>query len=94
MLCDNAALATTQPARFYLPAYIGSRGWVALRLDVGNVDWDEVSELVIGRYRLVAPKRLGNCRMQIDDWKRRREPLPSINRQSKIVNRKLAIAGP
>jgi hypothetical protein len=25
--------------------YIGSRGWVALRLDVGEVDWDEVGEL-------------------------------------------------
>jgi len=35
---DNAALAASQPGRFYLPAYIASRGWVALRLDVGNVD--------------------------------------------------------
>jgi len=55
---DNAALAAAQPARFYLPAYVGPRGWVALRLDVGNVDWGEVSELVMGSYRLVAPKRL------------------------------------
>jgi hypothetical protein len=36
---DNKALAEAQPRRFYLPAYIGSRGWVALRLDVGKVDW-------------------------------------------------------
>jgi phosphoribosylglycinamide formyltransferase-1 len=55
---DNAALAAAQPDRFYLPAYIGPRGWVALRLDVGKVDWDEVRELVLGGYRLVAPKRL------------------------------------
>src|ERR1700731_2709636 len=55
---DNVALAATDPGRFYLPAYIGSRGWVALRLDVGDVDWDEVAELAIGSYRLVAPKRL------------------------------------
>jgi hypothetical protein len=55
---DNTALATAQPRRFYLPAYIGPKGWVALRLDAGKVDWDEVSELVIGSYRLVAPKRL------------------------------------
>jgi hypothetical protein len=38
---DNKALAEAQPRRFYLPAYIGSRGWVALRLDVGKVDWSE-----------------------------------------------------
>ena len=55
---DNVALATADPGRFYLPAYIGSRGWVALRLDAGKIDWDEVSELVAGSYWLVAPKRL------------------------------------
>src|SRR5947208_3789034 len=55
---DNTALAVAQPERFYLPAYIGPRGWVALRLDGGEVDWDEVAELVVGSYRLIAPKRL------------------------------------
>ena len=55
---DNAALAAANPARFYLPAYIGPKGWVALRLDVGPVDWEEVAELVVTSYRLVAPKRL------------------------------------
>jgi hypothetical protein len=55
---DNKALVAAQPDRFYLPAYIGPRGWVALRLDVGVVDWGEVAELVATSYRLVAPKRL------------------------------------
>ena len=55
---DNTALAVAQPERFYLPAYIGPRGWIALRLDTGKVDWDEVAELVVGSYRLIAPKRL------------------------------------
>ena len=55
---DNEALAAAQPARFYLPAYIGPRGWVALRLDAGKVDWEEVRDLVATSYRLVAPKRL------------------------------------
>jgi predicted DNA-binding protein (MmcQ/YjbR family) len=55
---DNTALAAAQPARFYLPAYIGPRGWIALRLDRGKVDWDEVAELVMGSYRLIAPRRL------------------------------------
>lgn len=55
---DNTALAAASPARFYLPAYLASRGWIALRLDVGKVDWDEVAELVAGSYRLIAPKRL------------------------------------
>ena len=45
---DNKALAEAQPDRFYLPAYIASKGWVALRLDMGKVDWDEVRELLLG----------------------------------------------
>jgi hypothetical protein len=55
---DNKELAEAQPGRFYLPAYIASRGWVALRLDLGKVNWDEVSELLLGSYALIAPKRL------------------------------------
>jgi hypothetical protein len=55
---DNEALIAAQPDRFYMPAYIGPRGWVALRLDIGTIDWDEVAELVATSYRLVAPKRL------------------------------------
>ena len=55
---DNKVLAAAQPERFYIPAYVGSKGWVGLRLDTGEIDWEEVTELVSGSYRLVAPKRL------------------------------------
>ena len=57
---DNKALAEAQPRRFYLPAYIASKGWVALRLDVGKIDWEEVTELLLGSYQLIAPKRLAD----------------------------------
>jgi hypothetical protein len=55
---DNTALIASDPVRFYMPAYIGSRGWVAFRLDTPAVEWDEVGELVTGSYQLVAPKKL------------------------------------
>lgn len=57
---DNKALAEAQPDRFYLPAYLASRGWVALRLDIGKIDWDEVNDLLTGSYALIAPRRLAN----------------------------------
>jgi phosphoribosylglycinamide formyltransferase-1 len=57
---DNKALVEAQPDRFYLPAYVASRGWVALRLDVGKIDWEEVRELLLGSYTLLAPKRLAD----------------------------------
>ena len=59
-LGENADRVAADPARFYLPAYIGPRGWVALRLDMGAVDWDEAAELLHESYRLVAPKRLAS----------------------------------
>ena len=52
---DNEVLVKADPARFYLPAYMAHRGWVALRLDVGEPDWEEVSELLQTGYKLVAP---------------------------------------
>jgi len=55
---DNVALAAANPNKFYVPSYVGPKGWVALRLDTGPVDWDEVAELVRGSYRMVAPKGL------------------------------------
>jgi hypothetical protein len=57
---DNKALAQAQPDRFYLPAYVASRGWVALRLDMGKIDWEEVRELLLGSYILLVPKRLAD----------------------------------
>lgn len=48
-------------ARYYLPPYLRRSGWVGLRLDLGDVDWREVAELVEDSYRLVAPGRLLTC---------------------------------
>ncbi len=55
---ENLALVESDPARFYSPAYIGPRGWAALRLDVGEIDWDEVADFMADSYALTAPKRL------------------------------------
>src|SRR6266581_2405384 len=57
-LGENLDLSREQPAKFYLPAYIGPRGWVGLRLDRPRVDWSEVAEFVRSSYRAVAPKKL------------------------------------
>ena len=54
----NTGLVASDPHRFYLPRYVGNRGWVGLRLDLQDVDWGEVAELVADSYRLVAPRRL------------------------------------
>ncbi len=51
-------LIDSDPERFFYPAYLGSKGWIGLRLDGDVVDWDAVAWLLETAYRLVAPKRL------------------------------------
>lgn len=51
------ALVATDAARFYVPPYVGGRGWLGVRLDVAT-DWDEIAEIVTDAYREIAPKRL------------------------------------
>ncbi|HEY2520348.1 MAG TPA: MmcQ/YjbR family DNA-binding protein [Streptosporangiaceae bacterium] len=51
------ALVGDDPERFYVPPYVGSKGWVGVRLDTDH-DWDELGELLRDSYRLIAPKRL------------------------------------
>ena len=55
---DLEALIDFDPLRFYAPAYLGSKGWVGLRLDLSEVDWVQVEERIRISYRLLAPKRL------------------------------------
>jgi hypothetical protein len=50
-------LVASDPARFFVPPYVGYRGWLGVWLDV-PVDWDVIAELVEDAYRMVAPKRL------------------------------------
>jgi phosphoribosylglycinamide formyltransferase-1 len=54
----QAELVGRHPSRYYVPDYVGPKGWVALRLDLPHVDWDEVAGLVFEAYRLQAPRRL------------------------------------
>jgi hypothetical protein len=45
--------------RFFLPKYVGSKGWVGIRLDLRQApDWDEMAELICESYCMTAPKRL------------------------------------
>jgi hypothetical protein len=55
---ENDELIASDPTRFYRPVYLGANGWVGLRLDVDEIDWDEVAAFAANSYRLLAPKRL------------------------------------
>ncbi|MBX9768525.1 MAG: MmcQ/YjbR family DNA-binding protein [Bdellovibrionales bacterium] len=44
--------------RFYDTPYIGSKGWVSMRVHLKPIDWKLVQNLVDTSYRLVASKRM------------------------------------
>jgi hypothetical protein len=50
-------LVGSDPERFFVPPYVGYRGWIGVRLDV-PVDWDQIADLVVDAYRTVAPRKL------------------------------------
>ncbi len=59
-----AAGAGTQPLlveagaeRFFVPPYVGHRGWLGVRLDRG-LDWDEIAGITEDAYAEIAPPRL------------------------------------
>jgi len=50
-------LIDSEPERFFVPPYVGNRGWIGVWLDI-ELDWDHIRDLVEDSYRLTAPKRL------------------------------------
>ena len=54
---EQAQLIEHDPERYYRPAYFGD-GWIAMRLDLGRNDWDEIREWLARSWRSVAPKKL------------------------------------
>ncbi len=51
-------LVGADPDRFFVPPYVGHKGWVGMRLDLMPINWDQVASVVEESYRMTAPKRL------------------------------------
>jgi hypothetical protein len=51
------ALVGGAPEHYFVPPYVGHRGWLGVRLDRG-IDWNEVAGAVEDAYLTVAPRRL------------------------------------
>ena len=53
----QAFLVAGDPERFFVPKYVGQKGWIGIRMG-GDIDWEQVAELIRDSYRMTAPKRL------------------------------------
>ena len=62
---DQQLLVGADGERFFVPPYVGHRGWLGVRLDRG-FDWDELAGIVEDAFCTVAPKRLVDA-VALDD---------------------------
>src|SRR5438094_1009206 len=53
----QAMLVEADPERFFVPPYVGHRGWLGVRLDRG-LNWDELAGIAEDAYAEVAPAKL------------------------------------
>jgi hypothetical protein len=52
----QATLLATEPRKFFMPPYVGVRGWVGIELDA--IDDEELGAYILEAWRLIAPKRV------------------------------------
>ena len=55
---DQEHLVRRSPDRFFVPPYVGGKGWIGAFLDIPDVDWDELKGLLWDAWKMSSPKRL------------------------------------
>ena len=54
---SQTILIGADPERFFVPPYVGHKGWIGVHLDE-RPNWREIAGLVARSWRMTAPKRL------------------------------------
>jgi hypothetical protein len=66
---DQALLIRRAPDRFFVPPYVGAKGWIGAFLDTPDLDWDELKGLLWDAWKMSAPKRLTSANPEPPlDW--------------------------
>lgn len=55
---EQAMLVEMDPALYFVPPYTGPSGWIGMRLDRDDTDWDHVGDRIASSWELVAPRKL------------------------------------
>ena len=64
---EQAALIEMDEERYYRPAYFGD-GWIGIRLDLGDTDWDAIGEWLRKSWLAIAPKKLAGLMGIADEF--------------------------
>ena len=55
---EQEMLIEIDPDCYFKPPYLGPSGWIAMRLDQEDTDWDRVADRIAQSWEFVAPRRL------------------------------------
>lgn len=64
---EQAQLIELDADRYYRPAYFGD-GWIGIRLDLGDTDWDVIGEWLRKSWLAIAPKKLAGLMAAAEDF--------------------------
>ena len=65
---EMAGLIEAQPDVYYWPKYYGASGWLGVKLNRPDVDWEQVSDWLERSWRACAPPRLTKLMRAADDF--------------------------
>jgi len=51
-------LVASNPLLYHVPQYFGHLGWIGIYLDIEEIPWDEVRDVLFEAYKLSVPKKL------------------------------------
>ena len=57
-LNEQRRLIRNDAETFFVPAYVGPRGWIGIRLDLDDVDWETLTDLARQAFQMTAPRKL------------------------------------
>lgn len=64
---EQAQLIENDPQRYYRPAYFGS-DWIAIRIDLGDTDWEAIDGWLARSWLAIAPKKLSGMMAAAEDF--------------------------
>lgn len=65
---EMTGLIEAQPDIYYWPKYYGASGWLGVKLNRRDVDWDQVREWLERSWRACAPPRLTRLMRAVDEF--------------------------
>ena len=57
-LNDQRRQVREDPVNFFVPPYLGPKGWIAIRLDSDELDWELIADFARRAYQALAPRKL------------------------------------